>query len=1069
MDQTLVNGLLTVVGTVAGTVLDPVLSALLGGKDVNLREVLTSLLNARKEDPSSLATGAFAGRIVGNTVVKDCYVENIRVETAKTSFEENGKIVGKGGLVGYVQGNYKYDGLSNVLEGVGDTLSLVLNLIPGVGLGDLIDVLLSNTLPVGNLVPTGYNSPLIENCTVKGATLSNESGKLGVGGFVGTQCGAVIRNSRVINSTLKIKAARFGGGFCGVERDDIVKATLGDLGVIVGKLYPQSEIIGCSVESCGLTISGGDCLGGFIGVQANSYAIDCTIDSGSTIKMTATGDCIGGFTGKAQLGSSFGMTDYLKMDASLLSTVKGVLTGALSENNSQELLALGGVAQSEMLGCRIDCSLTLTTDGSKIGGMIGSGEAVYIGNSSDITELNKYKDGKVEIPATLNRPNTIASVKKVQAGTSFAGGAAGHLVSANTGSLLGDTLGLKSYLGFHISDVTINGVSDGYEVQADVNYAGSAIGFAIGGDAENVTANHLKSVTAYNHAGGFVGTTGPDKVVGGNGLDLNLLGLSVLKINNLLGMTSGIHTNYLDCTVNGIESGFTVQATGTRKDDDEDTTDFTAGGFAGDTTSITMTNCKVNNLRSATADVRYGMAGGFVGYSSAGSLSGVSAEKDEGSATIDLSQLLQVEADLIPTYNNCEVTYADGGFVQANAAGGFTGDFRSGTVNTGIDQPSEDNRYAVHNIDHVLGGTYAGGFGSKVYSGALLRDGGSGLSLLGGIADVDITGLANLTQAYIPIIKYAGVDSPNGFSVMAAYIDDPEAAPAPSKAGYAGGFIGYGSGLEVSYSHVNALRNGKVSVPANLEEKDGGAYMSFEPTYSAIPYAVAGARYAGGYIGYMNVGSATALGDGLKALGENLGINDVLRGLDVVVSTVEHSNVYGRPDGYSVLASSHVNLGDGKYDEAGVGYAGGFAGKMLGAHIQDSNAENFAYIIGEIAAGGYAGEMLPGDVADLLDYSSSEGGLKDLVSTVLSTDDMISLVQSFVPTIYNSRTTCIPCGGAVRAQSLSTNYIADGDILAVQRGFAGGYVGHGAAAQIWGSSNAAWAKEEEYTGSKRKH
>ena len=48
-------------------------------------------------------------------------------------------------------------------------------------------------------------------------------------------------------------------------------------------------------------MSGDDCLGGFIGVQANSYAIDCKIDSGTPVTINAGGDCAGGFTGKAQL------------------------------------------------------------------------------------------------------------------------------------------------------------------------------------------------------------------------------------------------------------------------------------------------------------------------------------------------------------------------------------------------------------------------------------------------------------------------------------------------------------------------------------------------------------------------------------------------------------------------------------------------------------------------------------------------------------------------------------------------------------------------------------------------
>ena len=150
------------------------------------------------------------------------------------------------------------------------------------------------------------------------------------------------------------------------------------------------------------------------------------------------------------------------------------------------------------------------------------------------------------------------------------------------------------------------------------------------------------------------------------------------------------HTNYTDCTVNGIESGFTVEAKGEREND-EDETEFTAGGFAADTTSVTMKNCTVTNLLSVRADDHFGKAGGFVGFSSAGSLNGVT--KDENpSSLLGVDQLLALEADIIPSYDHCEVTYVDGGFVQANAAGGYTGEFRSGTVNTKIVAPAVNDR-----------------------------------------------------------------------------------------------------------------------------------------------------------------------------------------------------------------------------------------------------------------------------------------------------------------------------------------------------------------------------------------
>ena len=162
--QTLVNGLLTLVGTVLGTILDPLLSGLLG-KPISLTDTLVGLLNTRAADPGSLATGAFVGRVVGNAIVEDCEVEAISVSAVKTDYEDtngngssdetDGKIVGVGGFVGHSEGTTNYDLLSGALDTVVNALAYLLNVIPGLGLGDLINVLLDNALPVGDLIPTG--------------------------------------------------------------------------------------------------------------------------------------------------------------------------------------------------------------------------------------------------------------------------------------------------------------------------------------------------------------------------------------------------------------------------------------------------------------------------------------------------------------------------------------------------------------------------------------------------------------------------------------------------------------------------------------------------------------------------------------------------------------------------------------------------------------------------------------------------------------------------------------------------------------------------------------------------
>lgn len=57
------------------------------------------------------------------------------------------------------------------------------------------------------------------------------------------------------------------------------------------------------------------------------------------------------------------------------------------------------------------------------------------------------------------------------------------------------------------------------------------------------------------------------------------------------------------------------------------------------------------------------------------------------------------------------------------------------------------------------------------------------------------------------------------------------------------------------------------------------------------------------------------------------------------------------------------------------------------------------------------------------------------------------MLQSFIPMIYNSQTTCIPCGGAVRADAISNETL---------KGCAGGYVGYNLGGRIEGNSTRKW-------------
>ncbi|MBQ6430381.1 MAG: Cna B-type domain-containing protein [Oscillospiraceae bacterium] len=644
-------------------------------------------------------------------------------------------------------------------------------------------------------------------------------------------------------------------------------------------------------------------------------------------------------------------------------------------------------------------------------------------------------------------------------GHKFVGGIAGLAGTANVSGLLNDTLGVADFKKFELNDIVVVGGTayadgsgnDGLKVwgrKPDVDnsdtgagyYVGGGVGLAMGGDLLRIDISRLNMVEGVNCVGGFAGCVGPGELLGTGGLNLQLLGLSLLNANNLLSVGQGLETQVQHVNVTGIPDGFTVEATGANASGE--TRVYCAGGFFGRSNSTNAVDCHVDNLYWVKANTTDGRAGGFIGVSEVGGLA--SMDDSEGTqikGLVSAGNLLNAVGYLIPEYTNVDTTYIDGGYVQAGWAGGFAADFQSGTVDNlskdplGQNEDPEDKEdpdwFAVYNIDRVVGTRYAGGFGAKVYSGAL-ADAGGGISILGDIDGLSISAanLLNLVNVYVPKIRYAGVKSDNGFTVTAMGID-----PQDSCSGAAGGFIGYASGAQVTRSDVTVLKHTAMDVPADLDGMDGSSYFG-----ANSHYAVSAGRYGGGYVGFMDIGSAASVGKGLSVLGNSLSLTDVTSALNFVISTIEHSDVTGQAGGFSVLSNGSVTSGL-------VGHSGGFAGLMKGGHIQDSNSFNFNYIIGQIAAGGYVGEMTPGSVANALGDTSILGGL------VSTSGNLLELADDFVPSIRNSVTTCIPCGGAVRAQAASDS--------AIQRGMAGGYAGHNNGGQIWGNDDHPWKGENE--------
>lgn len=1029
--ETLVSELTSTLGKLLGGLLSGLTFILTFGQvKIDLGKTLGDVLDARKKDPTALATGAIAGRVEGHVEISNIEVNDANVKNVNNN---------TGGFVGYAVGKTQYSGLSNALGGLVKLLTNILNVIPGLGLGDLITILLGNAIPVSKLIPTGYINAKIKNCSINGLSISTSSEKDYAGGFIGQQKGTIIEGCKITNSDYTINGKSFAGGFVGLARDDVIEGTLSgalDIETKLPRMNPESLLLNCSLNNAVASVSGESYIGGFAGGLANASTVNCNVTSDKALTVKASGNYAGGFAGIASLGWA---ADLGKDDTknNLLGGVVDLVVKLLSSNPgaTSSLLSLAGINPSYILGCSVNASLQVSGK-DYVGGVTGRGNGAYIAqsNADNLRKISYWKNNVYDVGSVQVIDSSLTGLSSVT-GNDYVGGIAGSMGTASVAGLLNTTLGVASYLAFTVDNVHVNGAENGFTIKGNERVAGG-FGDMIGGSITTVSINNLASIEGNNLVGGFIGLSGPGDLAGTDGgLTVNLLGLNyLLKLNNLLSLGQAIEVKIKDTYVSGIKDGFTVHAKGSR--DSNSVRDYSASGFIAKSGSTKIENSHVTNLKSVNAADDGGYASGFVGISKTGGLAEV-ADDNSIKSLIETNGLVNAVGYLIPKYTNCTVSFVNGGSVTADVAGGFAADFQSGTVDNS--SRGTNDYYAVYNLDSVNGQSYAGGFGGNVYSGAL-ADASKGISILGNIdgLNINIGELLNLVNAYVPTIEYAGVKSDNGFTVTANKIKSND-----TNSGSAGGFIGYGSGVQVSYCDVTHLKHTNVTPPKDLESTEATTYFSNESQY-----AVTGSRYAGGYIGYMDIGSAASVGKGLSVLGKSIGINNVLDALNVVVSTIEHSHVSGKPGGFAVKAS-YKNTASDASDNDVLGDSGGFAGKISGGHIQDSNANNFSYIIGQITAGGYVGDLQPGNIANVLDNASILGGLVNADSV------LASVAEDFVPTIRNSSTTCVPCGGAVRAQASSTTQ--------VQRGMAGGYVGHNEGGHIWGNNTKKW-KGKDYTG-----
>ena len=989
--DSLIEGVLGLLGGLLGGLIDGLGALLPIIGDLTLGKVIKDLLTLKQNSPDLFATGSFAGRIVGDVHVENCTVDEASVTSAKGI---------SGGFVGFTEGVETYDGLSGLLETVVKVLSTLLNIVPGVGLGDLITILLENDVPLGNLIPTGYHNPVIAGCsvTLKNGTIGNATQDYN-GGFVGIQTGTKISDASVSGLT-SVQAKNGAGGFAGLERDAIIKGLLNDAGITLYEIDAKSRQVNCTVTSQSLAIEAAESYaGGFNGAMANSISSNSSVNGLSSVK--AGKKYAGGFAGRATIGFGTTLGGEDEKKPTLVDSVSKLLEKVLasgSEDKKNQLLTLAGVMPSKIYGCSVQGeSLVVESAGDYAGGMIGQGDGVKI--TADEQEGSAF-GGK------------ITGLHEVKA-KKYAGGIAGSVVTADAIGVLNNTLGVGQFIPFELSQVTAEGTD--WKVTATEKYAAGACGLMLGGTADAVKINGIQSIQAGNYTGGFAGRTGASSLASAGGLDV----LGLVKLNNVLSLADGIRVTITNSETVGADGGLTVLSDGTATLTDGE--DFTAGGFIGESVASVVETSHVKNVKSVAAkhsDKKSSYAGGFVGRSHTGGLAGLAQEDEDGKlklpGILEVDSLLSLVPYLLPKYTNTTVTFLSNGEkpqVEGTLAGGYAGAMQSGKV----DNHTSAEAYAVFGLEKVKGESHAGGFAGKIDAGATASS--DGLNLLGGILNLDIGQLLNVLEVYIPVIQSAGVKSAEkGFTVEAAEKDS-----------YAGGYLGYGGGVQINDSDVTSLKHTKVTPPGDsLESSNGESYFGEDSKY-----AVKGGTFAGGYAGCVDIDSAAAVGGGLKLLG-NIQLTNLLEALDVVASTIENSDVNGCVGGYSVLADGSDE------NNQNLGKAGGFIGEMSGTIIKNSDANSFAYVIGREAAGGYAGIMEPGNVASVLENSSILDGVLNV------TDSLASLVQSFIPIIEDSQTTSVPCGGAVRAEGLTDTQCV--------RGLAGGYVGYNHGGRILGNA-----------------
>ena len=1011
--ETLVSGLLKVLGGILGWIagiVGDLVNAVIPGSNLKLGDFLRELLSVKKESPDTFATGAFAGRMIGDVLVEGCSVTNASVSSSHDM---------TGGFVGNVEGVTEYDGLSDKLGKTVETLEEVLNLIPGLGLGDLITVVLDNPtlLNVKELIPTGYKSATIQDCDIQ---LSN--GAIGMettsfnGGFAGCQTGAKVSECTVTGLS-QVNAFQYAGGFAGVIRDAVILGLLDKVGVnlsdeVIAKLRgvdPSSENVDCSVAGDNWSVSSGEYAGGFTGIAANSDLSKITVSGLKNVTVSVktymnestTGYYGGGLAGRATLGSSLILIgDEDLSEKGLLGQVGSLLSGALAGDGSRQILNLLGISASELRTCTVAGNDLCVQAQDYTGGLIGQGDGVQIGqpeSNQDSQDGNEaYAQDNTDLSSEING---IREVKSLNG--DYAGGIVGQLLPAYAAGIVEGAVGATSVIQSMVSNVEVTALDQaGFAVSAAGKHAGGAIGVTVGGDISNVSVNNLKQVSAVETAGGFMGSNSAVGLLNSEGL--NLLGWNLVEINNLVSAVKYFVTDCINCYVS-YAIGNQADGTETVKQAAEpQVTADSAGGFIGEMYSGSLDNSTLNaaykdpkapdaRVGDPTDAVRYitsvkgtSYAGGFAGKIVSGSLVDAAGGIQAAGLTIDLADVLSVLQLYIPEITSAGVFSESGLRVEATqtsetdadagSAGGYAGLIRGAHITksnvsglaTKADDPDRKDNTPIDGDWAILAPGNAGGYAGQIDIGYAAKA-GSGLEITGVLELANLLGAIGIVESRLEQCDVDGM--PGGFNVK-------------STNGSAGGYVG-----EINGSWLNGC--------------DADNYEYVEAVDSA-----------GGFAGTIQPGDVANIVQSTSLLEGLVDASNFLSVAQTLIPRLYNCSTAAVPCGGYVRAT-------GKSDAMKLrGMAGGYVGYNVGGRIwgnvqtdpadKSSTPTNLAdtklaetkrvrEVYGLEYAGGFTGRMVAANIADT-------GGLR-LLYGLIETSNLISALQAVYPTETNTQTT----------------------------------------------------------------